>query len=126
MAGKIVADTLEHSTAGSIATNYVVEGSAKAWVVFSQSGPTTSDSFNITSVSDDATGQFTPSFTSSFDNANYAVTGTVKRSGGGNARTNYTYDSTATGSFGAFTFQTATDDAYHDTPSSSSVHGDLA
>ena len=27
MAGKIVADTLEHSTAGSIATNYVVEGS---------------------------------------------------------------------------------------------------
>ena len=29
--GKIVADTLEHSTAGSIATNYVVEGSAKAW-----------------------------------------------------------------------------------------------
>ena len=32
MAGKIVADTLEHSTAGSIATNYVVEGSLKAWV----------------------------------------------------------------------------------------------
>ena len=33
MAGKIIADTLEHSTAGSIATNYVVEGSAKAWGV---------------------------------------------------------------------------------------------
>ncbi len=31
MAGKIVADTLEHSTAGSIATNFVVNGSAKAW-----------------------------------------------------------------------------------------------
>ena len=31
MAGKIVADTLEHSTAGSIATNYLVEGSSKAW-----------------------------------------------------------------------------------------------
>jgi hypothetical protein len=30
MAGTIVADTLTHSTAGSIATNYVVEGSAKA------------------------------------------------------------------------------------------------
>jgi hypothetical protein len=33
MAGKIVADTLEHSTAGSIATNYVVEGSAQQHLI---------------------------------------------------------------------------------------------
>ena len=31
MAGKIIADTLEHSTAGSVTTDYVVNGSAKAW-----------------------------------------------------------------------------------------------
>ena len=32
MAGKIIADTLEHSTAGSVDRNqYVVNGSAKAW-----------------------------------------------------------------------------------------------
>ena len=29
--GKIKADTLEHSTAGSLDTSYVVNGSAKAW-----------------------------------------------------------------------------------------------
>ena len=32
--GKIKADTLEHSTAGSLDTSYVVNGSAKAWVNF--------------------------------------------------------------------------------------------
>ena len=30
--GKIKADTLEHSTSGSVDTKFVVEGSAKAWV----------------------------------------------------------------------------------------------
>ena len=30
--GKIKADTLEHSTAGSLDTQYVVNGSAKAWI----------------------------------------------------------------------------------------------
>ena len=48
MAGKIVADTLEHSTAGSIATNYVVEGSAKHWCMFNSdnSTVTAADSLN--------------------------------------------------------------------------------
>jgi hypothetical protein len=31
MAGTIIADTLTHSTAGSVTTDYVVNGSAKAW-----------------------------------------------------------------------------------------------
>ena len=31
MAGKIIADQIEHSTAGSLDTQYVVNGSAKAW-----------------------------------------------------------------------------------------------
>jgi hypothetical protein len=34
MAGKIIADQIEHSTAGSLDTSYVVNGSAKAWVNF--------------------------------------------------------------------------------------------
>jgi hypothetical protein len=36
MAGKIVADELEHSTAGSVDTQYVVSGSSKAWACFVQ------------------------------------------------------------------------------------------
>ena len=34
MAGTLAADTLTHSTAGSIGTNYVVEGSCKSWILF--------------------------------------------------------------------------------------------
>ena len=43
--GKIKADTLEHSTAGTVDTQYVVNGSAKAWA--QHAGATPLDSFNI-------------------------------------------------------------------------------
>jgi len=57
MAGKIVADTLEHSTAGSIATNYVVEGSAKEWINLNGTGTiAVRDSFNVASITDNGTG----------------------------------------------------------------------
>ena len=75
MAGKIVADTLEHSTAGSIATNYVVEGSAKAWLDFDGSDNSTDDSFNISSVTDSGTGAFYPNISNNLSSVNYAVSG---------------------------------------------------
>ena len=72
MAGKIVADTLEHSTAGSIATNYVVKGSAKALIDFDGAASTTIDkSLNISGLVDNSTGNFTISYSSSFDSADY-------------------------------------------------------
>ena len=60
MAGKIVADTLEHSTAGSIATNYVVDGSAKAHVRFNGTGTVAISgySLNVTSITDFGTGNY--------------------------------------------------------------------
>ena len=73
MAGKIVADTLEHSTAGSIATNYVVEGSAKAWANYSQVDVTVRDSLNIASVTDTSAGIHTYVFSNSMSNANWAA-----------------------------------------------------
>jgi len=57
MAGKIIADTLEHSTAGSIATNYVVEGSIKVRANTNNAGTTINESFNVSSLTDVATGQ---------------------------------------------------------------------
>ena len=75
MAGKIVADTLEHSTAGSIATNYVVEGSAKAWMRYNQATPAVNDSLNNSSVTDVSTGRFTFNYSNNFGNANYANNG---------------------------------------------------
>ena len=57
MAGKIVADTLEHSTAGSLDTQYVVNGSAKAWMNLNGTGTiATRDTLNISSVTDNGTG----------------------------------------------------------------------
>ena len=71
--GKIKADTLEHSTAGSLDTQYVVNGSAKAWCFFDGTAGTISfsDSFNGSSLSDVATGQYDMNFSSSMSNNTY-------------------------------------------------------
>ena len=73
MAGKIIADTLEHSTAGSLDTQYVVNGSSKAWNRFAgASVPTLLDSLNNSSATDNGTGDYTFTFTNNMSNANYA------------------------------------------------------
>jgi len=71
MAGTIVADTLTHSTAGSIATNYVVEGSAKAWVNFNGTGTIAIlSSLNTASLTDRGTGEYTANYSSNMSDAN--------------------------------------------------------
>jgi hypothetical protein len=70
--GKIKADTLEHSTAGSIATNFVVNGSAKAWDnnnTGSGGSLTSTDSLNISSRTDVATGRFALTVASAWANS---------------------------------------------------------
>lgn len=74
MAGKIIADQIEHSTAGSIATNYVVEGSAKQWSNYSGAGTTFRDSFNTASALDNGTGQYTITLTSAMSSNDNAYT----------------------------------------------------
>ena len=77
MAGTIAADTLTHSTAGSIGTNYVVEGSAKAWLNHNNAH-TILDSFNITSITDGGTGITNAvTFTNAMNNDDYAISGFV-------------------------------------------------
>ena len=72
MAGTIIADTLTHSTAGSIATNYVVEGSAKAWAAANTTAGVT-DSFNCSTGTDHGTGDYTLSITSAMSSVNYSA-----------------------------------------------------
>ena len=73
MAGTIAADTLTHSTAGSLTTDFVVNGSAKAWLRFNSSTgtPTLNDSLNISSITDNAVGHYEFNFSSSMTNVNY-------------------------------------------------------
>jgi len=82
MAGKIIADTQEHSTAGSIATNYVVNGSAKAKVSYNGSSSTIRSSFNTSSVSDVATGRYYWANTNAFTDTNTGIlSGATHRTG---------------------------------------------
>ena len=75
MAGTIIADTLTHSTAGSVTTDYVVNGSAKVWCTWNMNSTNVvSDSFNVSNLTDDGTGINRVNFTNSMSNAVYAVT----------------------------------------------------
>ena len=69
--GTIAFDTLQTSgqitgTATSVDTEYVVNGSAKSWFRYQQSENNIHNSFNISSISDDAVGQYTATYTNSF------------------------------------------------------------
>jgi len=139
MAGKIIADQIEHSTAGSIATNYVVNGSAKAWVNFNGTGTVAvRDSLNTSSISDSGTGTYSYNGSSSFSNANYcfsfgggihsddrffhAQTIHVDESGGGTAPT-----TTSTRINNFMNGNTSNNANYADHPYFSyKIHGDLA
>ena len=73
--GKIKADTLEHSTAGSLDTSYVVNGSAKSWVNLNGTGTiATRDSLNVGSIVDDGTGFYVINTSSALANDDYSVT----------------------------------------------------
>ena len=73
--GTLKADTLTHSTAGSLTTDYVVEGTAKAWSFLTgASFAASSNSLNISSVTDNATGRPEPNFTNAFSSDDIAGT----------------------------------------------------
>ena len=69
------------STAGSIAvtgegnstTTNLQQGLAKVWVKYTCASTTASDSFNISGLTDNGTGNFTTSFANDMSNANYCV-----------------------------------------------------
>ena len=69
--GIIKADTLTHSTAGSLATNFVVNGSVKAWMHSDFSS--LQASFNASSLADTGSGDNGINYTSNMSSANYSV-----------------------------------------------------
>ena len=74
MASIIKVETLQ-DTAGNNAVDmqYVSNGSAKAWLDYNQIANTTDGSFNVSSVSDNATGQFAYTMTNSMNSANWSM-----------------------------------------------------
>ena len=122
------ADTIQ-STGGGAAT-LTRQRAAKAWINFNQtSTQAIRDSFNISSITDAATGQTNPiAFTNSMSDANFSPTHF------NNATTNTDYNhfgnnytggcgSLATGSFGTSSYNTGYVDAELNY---NSINGDLA
>ena len=73
----IEVENIKHSTAGTVVTDNVVRGTAKAWIAwyYSSSTPSTRDSFNITSNTDTGTGDAAFNLTNAMDGRfNPAVT----------------------------------------------------
>jgi len=100
MAGTIVADDIQHSTAGSVGTEYVVNGSAKGWVNYnepSSGSPSVQQSFNNSSLTDNGTGDQTVTYTNAFNYADYAYSFQHHRSGASdNNRRSYGQDISST------------------------------
>jgi ketopantoate reductase len=78
MAGKLTLSTLNDDT-GVLATQNGMRGIAKAWANFNTTGGTITvrDSFNVSSVVYNGTGDFSINFTTSMPNANYCVAGSA-------------------------------------------------
>ena len=68
-------NTIQNTSGGSSSTPEQIEqGRAKSWVHFNGSGTVSIyDSFNVSTLTDNGTGDYTISFTTAMANTNYAV-----------------------------------------------------
>ena len=127
MAGKIIADQIEHSTAGSLDTSYVVNGSAKAWVGFNTITSTSIfQSQNVSSLTDNGTAYTTINFSSNLNSTGYSLTASA-----GTASFRVCLDTVGsstdlTGSCNTYATRTDTGSGLDFDKGSAAIHGDLA
>jgi hypothetical protein len=75
MAGTLTISTLSDGTSSTSATD-IVKGSARAWVNFNGTGTVAiRASYNVSSITDNGTGDYTINFTNALADANYAFAG---------------------------------------------------
>jgi hypothetical protein len=80
MAGTLITSTIQGTTltdgTNSTSTTNCIQGSAKAWVNFAGAAtPTINNSFNVSSITYNTTGDYTVNFTTAMPNANYVMCG---------------------------------------------------
>ena len=73
MAGTIVADTIQDGAGNSTAMDNAIYGSAKAWVNFVGATAVKNASYNVSSVTRNAAGDYTVNFTNAFADAFYTT-----------------------------------------------------
>ena len=79
-------NTIQNTSAAHSSTpEEIAQGRAKAWVTFNGTGTAAiRDSFNISSITDNSTGNFTINITTAMANVNYSVTGGIGTTTGNN------------------------------------------
>jgi hypothetical protein len=94
----LVAQTISNGTVSTSSAN-VIQGSAKAWVNFNGTGTVAiRSSYNVSSITDNGTGDYTINFTTAMPNANYSLVATTGASAvGTNGWQTKGYQSSATG-----------------------------
>lgn len=77
-------DTLSNSAgSASVPVNTVINGSAKAWVNFNGTGTVAiRAAFNVSSITDNGTGDYTINFTTAMPDANYSAFATCQSGAG--------------------------------------------
>lgn len=80
MPGTLVITTLSDGTNSTSATN-CIQGSAKAWVRYNGDAQTVTNSYNVSSVTYNSTGDYTINFTNAFANTNYTMAGSAASAG---------------------------------------------
>jgi hypothetical protein len=79
--GKLIADQIQHSSQGTVNTQFVVNGSAKVHIRANLTTPAITGSLNVSSLVDNYTGSGKPQFTTNFAAADYTVVISVGKSG---------------------------------------------
>lgn len=128
MASELRVNTLKDASGNnSVGMSTVAEGSAKGWINFNGTGTIAArDSFNHSSLTDNSTGDYTITHTSSMDNTNYVrdCYSSVDDTKGTSRTYNPEYFSIATGSTGLATYSLSN---YEDHANiECKFHGDLA
>lgn len=92
----LVAQTISNGTVSTSSAN-VIQGSAKAWVNFNGTGTVAiRASYNVSSITDNGTGDYTLNFTNAFADTNYAFVGQTRRESPGFGESSVTPGSTDT------------------------------
>ena len=78
MASELRVNTLKDASGNnSVGMSYVASGSAKVWADINNSGSSLRDSFNVSSLDDDGTGEYGLNLTNNMGSANYSAQSSI-------------------------------------------------
>lgn len=126
LTGKTSAGNITVTSEGGAATMQLQQGLAKVWVNFNGTGTIAArDSFNLSGLTDNGTGNYTTSFISAMNNANYTAVATCGLDSGG-SRAFCSTDSHATTSVAVLLRQAASNNNIDAADVQPALLGDLA